>query len=198
MIKNERQLRVATAKRASLELARDATGGKTEWQAYTDLIDDLSADITEYEELKEGRLRNFALRDLDALGDALIKARIARGWTHRQLAEQSGVSEQQVQKDEARGYENAGLARLAEILDLLDFEFTGTLRRKGVAITGDAEDGASFSTSVQAIFSTYGSFDVSNPEAHALLRHASFPMARAAGAGYARSSSTQGSDPHAD
>lgn len=150
MIKNERQLRVATSKLTALQHSRETVEDKSGWRAYTDLIDDLSADIAQYEDARDGRKQTFELRDLDGLGEAIIKARISRGWTHRQLAEQVGVTEQQVQKDEARDYEKAGLARLAEILDVLDYEFVGVLRRKGSATTSESEDGASTSTSVLA------------------------------------------------
>lgn len=154
MIKNERQLRVATTKLTALQHAREVAEDKTGWRAYTDLIDDLSADIAQYEDARDGKTQTFDLKDLDGLGEAVIKARISRGWTHKQLAELMGVTEQQVQKDEARDYEKAGLARIAEVLDVLGYELVGTVRRRGVAPANEGEDGASMSTSVSATFSS--------------------------------------------
>jgi HTH-type transcriptional regulator/antitoxin HigA len=49
---------------------------------------------------------------LAGLADALIKSRIARGWTQRRLAETLGVAEQQVQRYESSAYRSASLARL--------------------------------------------------------------------------------------
>lgn len=147
MIKNERQLRLAVSKVRALEISRSMVSDKAGWAAYTDLIDDVAADIAEYEDVKDGRVREFKVDGLDALGPAIVKARISQGWTQQQFAAQLEVSEQQVQKDEARDYEHAGLARLAETLDVLGFELVGTVKRRGEFVPGGAEDGRSMSTS---------------------------------------------------
>ena len=41
----------------------------------------------------------------------LVKARIARGWTQRQLAEALGMADQQIQRYEANDYRSTSLAR---------------------------------------------------------------------------------------
>lgn len=61
---------------------------------------------------------------LAGLGDALIKARVARGWTQRQLADRLGVAEQQIQRSEATAYRSASLARLSDIADALGVSFS--------------------------------------------------------------------------
>jgi transcriptional regulator with XRE-family HTH domain len=68
----------------------------------------------------------------------LVKARIARGWTQKQLAAALGVSEQMVQKDEAGNYKRAGVARLAEVGDVLGYRLTGRLLPDGGSIGGFA------------------------------------------------------------
>lgn len=44
-------------------------------------IEDIEREISEYENLKEGRLLSFGADDLDSLGELITKARIARGLT---------------------------------------------------------------------------------------------------------------------
>lgn len=91
---------------------------------------DLSAELKEYEALRDGTTTVIEAHSLAGLADALIKARIARGWTQRQLAERLGVAEQQVQRYESSSYRTASLARLCDIADAL-----------GVTITQRAELG---------------------------------------------------------
>jgi len=59
-------------------------------------IEDLEREISEYEDLKEGRLLSFVAEDLDSLGELLTKARIACGLTQAELGELLGMSQQQV------------------------------------------------------------------------------------------------------
>jgi HTH-type transcriptional regulator/antitoxin HigA len=64
---------------------------------------------------------------LRGLAEALVKARIARGWTQRRLSDELGVAEQQVQRYEATGYVAASLARLADVADALGVTITETV-----------------------------------------------------------------------
>ncbi len=57
-----------------------------------------------------------------------MRARIARGWTHKDLAQALGTTEQQVQKDESGGYARANLDRLQRVASALDIEITGCAR----------------------------------------------------------------------
>jgi HTH-type transcriptional regulator/antitoxin HigA len=126
MIRNQRQLEIARKKLAALEQsARHAT--PEERVTYAELIADLRHAVQEYRAIEQRSISLFQVRSVDDLPDALIKARIYRGWTHRQLADELGVTEQMVQKDESGGYESAALYRLAEIADALDFSLQGTL-----------------------------------------------------------------------
>lgn len=161
MIKNRKQLQVAKSKIRGLEETRDELdpSEKSAWRAYSDLIEDAFASVTEYEDIQEGRITSFEIKSLDDVGEALIKARIARGWTQSDCAKQIGVSEQQVQKDEARDFEHAGLARCAELLDVLGYELVGRVQPKGVRrYAGD--DGDSKSTELRPDISWTGSHEV--------------------------------------
>jgi ribosome-binding protein aMBF1 (putative translation factor) len=89
--------------------------------------DDLRAELADYEAVRSGQIRTFEALSLRGLADALIKARIARGWTQRRLADQLGIAEQQVQRYEATGYAAASLARLADLADALGVTITETV-----------------------------------------------------------------------
>jgi DNA-binding XRE family transcriptional regulator len=66
-----------------------------------------------------GQVSTFTAGTLAELATVLVKARVARGWTQRQLADALGVVEQQVQRYEANGYRSTSLARLCDIADAL-------------------------------------------------------------------------------
>ena len=94
---------------------------------------DLRAEVDEYEQLRAGTLTTFEATSLPELATALVKARISKGWTQRQLAEQLGVAEQQVQRYESTGYASASLARLGDIAAAL-----GAQVREVVTLDTDA------------------------------------------------------------
>ena len=126
MIGNARQ---ASASRKTLaDLLRAAEAQSPGAAAYLELAAEVRAELAEYDAILDGSVSTFEVPEIDDLGEALVKARLARGWTQRRLAEALGVSEQMVQKDEARAYENAGLARLAEVADVLGYGLSGSFR----------------------------------------------------------------------
>jgi HTH-type transcriptional regulator / antitoxin HigA len=77
-------------------------------------IEDLQREISEYQDLKEGRLLSFGAEDLDSLGELLTKARIACGLTQAELGKLLGMTQQQVQRYERDGWQKISLWRLAE------------------------------------------------------------------------------------
>ena len=52
----------------------------------------------------------------------MIQARIARGLTQKELAQKLGLKEQQIQRYEASSYAKASLARINQIIDVLDIK----------------------------------------------------------------------------
>src|SRR5437879_2328563 len=120
MIRNEWQLKVGRRRLADLQAAVEQATGQ-ERDVLEAMAGEVEAEIKEYNDTRDGVYNVFVVRDIDGLGDALTSARISKGWTHQELAQRLGVSEQMVQRDEAAGYERAGLARLAEIADVLDY-----------------------------------------------------------------------------
>ena len=85
-------------------------------------IEDLEREISEYEDLKEGRLLSFGAEDLDTLGELVTKARIACGLTQAELGELLGMSQQQVQRYERDGWQKISLWRLAEAAGALGLD----------------------------------------------------------------------------
>lgn len=69
--------------------------------------------------VRTGSVASFDAPSLEQLAAVLVKARIARGWTQRQLAEALGMAEQQIQRYEANDYRSTSLARLCDIANAL-------------------------------------------------------------------------------
>ena len=83
----------------------------------------LKEDVAEYECLKRGEIGE--LTDLRQLGRLLIKLRIARGFTQRQLAERLRVHESLVSRDERNEYHGITSERAARILEAMGAQIQG-------------------------------------------------------------------------
>lgn len=109
------------AEKAELAPSRLA---KLELDAVRSQADDLRAELEEYERLRSGTVSTFEAPSLPELATLLVKARIARGWTQRELADALGVAEQQVQRYEATAYQSASLARICDVAAALGMRVT--------------------------------------------------------------------------
>jgi DNA-binding XRE family transcriptional regulator len=76
---------------------------------------ELDIQLEEYRSLREGRPRKHLSGSLDRIGDLLIKARIARGWTQKQLAARLGLQTQKIQEYESNSYQRASATRLIDL-----------------------------------------------------------------------------------
>ncbi len=130
MIKNDKQLANSLRKLEGLTRTMEGLDSVEDRKAYETLIDELRADAAMYRQVRSGSIHAFNVSSLDEVGNAAISARIARGMTQRDLATELGVSEQMIQKDESREYENAGVAKVADVLDVLGYELVGCVRPK--------------------------------------------------------------------
>ncbi|HEX3718679.1 MAG TPA: helix-turn-helix transcriptional regulator [Verrucomicrobiae bacterium] len=133
MITNDRQFRISKAQLGKLrdgatafDLA-EATArigsqvlAKAELEALKSQIDEIAEDIREYEALRSGSVSVLKAEGLEELPRILIKARIARGLSQRDLAEKLGLKEQQIQRYESEEYATANLRRLGEIAAALN------------------------------------------------------------------------------
>jgi DNA-binding Xre family transcriptional regulator len=82
-------------------------------------LKELQAELSEYEKLRDGTMTTIVVDSIAALAVGLIKARIVRNWTQRELAERLGLPEQQVQRYEATLYKGVAMERLQEVADAL-------------------------------------------------------------------------------
>lgn len=139
MITNELRYRTTAAQLVRFERAlanlqqRAGTGPRStlaqrKIDAVASRVDELRAELAEFDRLRSGTVSSFEASSLKELPTLLIKARIARGWTQRHLAETLGVAEQQIQRYESTGYRSASLGRICKIAAAL-----------GVTITEKAE-----------------------------------------------------------
>lgn len=82
-------------------------------------LDDLEAELVEYDTLREGKVSTLEAESIVGIGTALIKARIVRKLTQKELAERLHVAEQQVQRYEATQYQGVAAERLQQVADAL-------------------------------------------------------------------------------
>lgn len=127
MIKNERQYRITKAEAEKFEraVADLAAGGtrpnvhpllqKAELDGLRSQLEDLLAELQEYEDLKAGKRTVLEINSLEELPCALVQARIAAGLSQKELADRLGLKEQQAQRYEATDYAGASMSRLQEV-----------------------------------------------------------------------------------
>jgi DNA-binding XRE family transcriptional regulator len=89
---------------------------------------ELARSIVGYEALRRAGGISVELSSLQELSRALIKARIARGWTQEQLAQELDMPKQQIQRYEATDYTSASLRRILEVAEALDIHFSATVK----------------------------------------------------------------------
>lgn len=131
MIKNERQFRVTQTQASRFEAALAAARTKDVpddtdpviWKAYIDGMDSqlgtLKRELEEYSLLKSGKVDRIEVASLDEFPLGIIKARIAQGVTHKELADRIGVKPQQIQRWEDSDYETTGFNNFIKIADAL-------------------------------------------------------------------------------
>src|SRR5271156_4737111 len=127
MIKNDRQYRITKTRADEFEKALLAASSrpagtsskalfhKLQKEAIESQLSDLKTELQEYDLLKSGKIRTLEIESLSELPEALIRARIARGWTQKKLAQKLGLKEQQVQRYEADDYGSASVERVKSI-----------------------------------------------------------------------------------
>ena len=132
MIKNERQYVITKAQARKFREAIEAFDAqapgthpllvKAQRDALESQLDELAAQLAEYEKLRSGKLTKLKKSSFQDLPKALIRARIARGLTQKDLARKLGVKEQQIQRYEETEYASASLSRVNQVIEALDIE----------------------------------------------------------------------------
>lgn len=97
---------------------------KAEVESVESMITDLKAQLSEYDDLRAGKFNYEPLRNITAIPQNLIRARIAQGLTQKQLAQRLGLKEQQIQQYEATDYASASLSRILDMAAVLDPRYT--------------------------------------------------------------------------
>jgi DNA-binding Xre family transcriptional regulator len=138
MIKNERQFKITKNQVRQFELILAQL--TTEFQTSGDLklkmqidaletdVSKLNAEINEFERLKSGTVKIISANSFHDLPDVIIKARIARALTQKDLALKLGMKEQQIQRYETNNFASASFSILAKIVDALDITIEEKVR----------------------------------------------------------------------
>ncbi|MBE0472116.1 MAG: ImmA/IrrE family metallo-endopeptidase [Methyloprofundus sp.] len=100
-------------------------------------ISDLEAQLTEYSLIRDGKVRFEENVSLSSLPEALIQARISKGFTQDDLAEILNLPPLQVQKYESSGYMGVSLSRLAEIAKVTGVLIQGSWEGRN-SVEGDS------------------------------------------------------------
>lgn len=133
MIKNERQYKITRAQAArfadALSAISDEPGSigdvhpllvQAHAEGLKSQLDELREELSEYEALKAGNFDASELLTAMELPKTLIRARIAIGWSQKNLAAHLGLKEQQIQRYEASDYDSASFSRIREVIVVLD------------------------------------------------------------------------------
>ncbi len=133
MIQNERQYKITKGQIKKLKdalKASRATKKKMDSRVYKAMVAGIESQIKElndqlvlYDKLKETKA--FTYSSVMELPEILIKTRIARGYTQKQLAQKVKIAPQQIQKYEATQYKAVNLNRIIEISNALNIKFKG-------------------------------------------------------------------------
>jgi len=148
MIENHRQYQVAKSQIAKLQTATEMArnkGDRMDARVYRAMIGglesqikEIQAQVEEYESLAgSSELRLDRVEDLPTL---LIRARIARGFTQKELADRLGVRPQQIQKYEKTRYRSASFKRILETMRALRMEMEGDVRFASEPHEGELSD----------------------------------------------------------
>jgi hypothetical protein len=82
-------------------------------------ISDIENELAEYDRLKNGLQTVLTANSFDDIGELVIKARIARGWSQADLARELEMEPQQVQRYERNDWQKISLWRLQEVVEAL-------------------------------------------------------------------------------
>jgi ribosome-binding protein aMBF1 (putative translation factor) len=146
VIRNERQYRITknwlerfTQARTSVEEQRELQPRAQQAlrDQYDSQIEELSAEIAEYEALRGGKVTVLELESLEELPDALIRARTAARLSQEALAARLGLKKQQVQRYEATRYAGVSLARIQAVAEALGL----TIREQVIFSVVPAKEG---------------------------------------------------------
>ena len=146
MITNERQYRITKGwleRFAQAQSSVDAQSGTLHPRAaqalhdqYESQIEELRAELVDYEALRHGEVMALTLDSLAELPETLIRARTAARLSQADLAARLGLKKQQVQRYEATRYAGVSLQRIQAVASAL-----GLTIRERVLFPANSEQG---------------------------------------------------------
>lgn len=129
MIKNDKQLQITKNKlcdfeNSFLELSKSDNSILNDimLDALSSQIETFKKEIDEYEKLKNEK-PNILTSSFDNIPETLVKARIVLGMSQKELADKSGLQEQQIQRYESTNYSGANFDRIKLIANSLQIQF---------------------------------------------------------------------------
>jgi len=129
MIKNEKQLKITKKRLREFELVLNDLN--TDYKTNKDLklkmqIDALKSDtsilkseVKEFDNLKNGTIKTITAKSFHELPEVIIKARIARSMTQKDLALSLGMKEQQIQRYENNNFASVSFSKMEKIVTAL-------------------------------------------------------------------------------
>lgn len=129
MIKNERQLKITKKKLREFESVLSDLN--KDYRSRRDLklkmqIDALKSDtsilkseVKEFDNLKSGAIKIITAKSFHKLPEVIIKARIARSMTQKDLALSLGMKEQQIQRYENNNFASVSFSKMEKIVAAL-------------------------------------------------------------------------------
>lgn len=91
------------------------------------LIDELSADIHEYELIKSGEAKNIQINSVDDLLKSPIRYRLSKKMSIDAFGRMVEISARQIHRYESECYRNTTTATLVKILSKLDINLNGSM-----------------------------------------------------------------------
>lgn len=129
MIKNERQLKITKKKLREFEsvlsdLNKDYSSSrdlklKMQIDALKSDISILKSEVKEFDNLKSGAIKIITAKSFHELPEVIIKARIARSMTQKDLALSLGMKEQQIQRYENNNFASVSFSKMEKIVAAL-------------------------------------------------------------------------------
>lgn len=127
MIRNDKQYQVTKARLREFSEALDVLKmqemdplmRELQEGAIQSQIEKFKDEIYEYEGMKNGNVNYVFIDSIANIHEALIKARIIKGWTQADLAKQLDLKEQQIQRYEQCNYSTASVARISQVAEVL-------------------------------------------------------------------------------
>jgi transcriptional regulator with XRE-family HTH domain len=135
MIKNEKQYQVTRSRLQDFGEALEQLMHNTDLEelqkrlhvnAIESQVESFKREMLEYEELKKGSVSIIPIDSIASIPEVLIQARISKGWTHAELADELELKAQQIQRYESSDYSAASLARIQEVATALDIRMLPT------------------------------------------------------------------------